>query len=160
METNNICFATLSTGSKVKLTEELYNQFQEASNDDYLTLPNGTTFKKASVMEIQDIKDWPEENYNYGQIYTDVKELPGIGFSGVFNLMTDTSHVEAFARGLKKAKLRFGNNPTPGIDEFLEKARKRYNEIKSGIIINTVDGKKHYNPKYKTWEEAKEAKVI
>lgn len=129
---NYIAFITLSTGTKHKITEETHNQFLEAGSDDYLQLANGTTFKKSAVMEIQDIRDWVD-NGKYEDYHQPYTALPaGRGFEGIINLATDTTHIEALARGLKKAKASF-NRPTPQIDKFLKLGRKQYAKIKSGF---------------------------
>jgi len=132
MEINYICFATLSTGSKIKLTEELYNQFQEASNEDFLTLPNGTTFKKSAVMQIQDIKEWINEQktFDYHQPYS---ALPPVSFTDIINSTKRLSAIENMAKGLKKAKVKF-DRPTPAIDELLKLARKRYMLVKNNKV--------------------------
>lgn len=131
MEINDICFATLSTGSKVKLTLEAYNQFCEAERDDYIQLNGGRSFKKSSVMEIQDISEYyDEEKYQYGQRYT---PLPaGVGINGVIGRVERLSALEAMARGLKKAKAQIEatGKSTPNIDSLLDFARQRYSMIR------------------------------
>lgn len=122
-----ICFATLATGSKVKLTQEDYNKFLEADNDTFLEV-SGKTFKKSAVMEVEDISAWKDEApYSYGQPYAALP--PGIGFEGMITREKRLGALEGMARGLKKAKAKF-NRPTPQIDSLLELARKRYKFVK------------------------------
>ena len=122
METNYICFATLSTGSKRKLTQEDYNNFLEAEKDDYIQPTGGLEFKKSSVMEIQDISEFEEDKqYSYGQAYS---QLPaGLGFEGLIK-KTPNQGLEAMARGLKRY---FDKNPnSPNALALLEKMRLWY----------------------------------
>lgn len=127
-----IAFITLVTGTKHKITQEEYNQINEAAPEDWLQIGQTTGFKKSAIMEIRDIKEWVdnEKNYNYGQPYS---ALPaGIGFTGMITREKRLSALEGMARGLKKAKDKL-NRPTPQIDEFLELARKRYALVKKGL---------------------------
>ena len=134
---NYICFATLSTGSKIKLTEPDYENFLEASNDDFIQLASGTTFKKAAVMAIQGIDEWVDDqkDYDYHQPFTALPVGQDRGFKGIIDLATDATHIEALARGLKKAKAKFEakRQTTKNIDEWLHKCQLQYAKIKSGF---------------------------
>jgi len=122
-----ICYATLATGSKVKLTQEDYNKFQEMDNDSFLEV-SGKVFKKSAVMEIDDIENYVDDKtYNYGQPYTALP--PGIGFEGLITRETRGKAIELMAKGLKKAKAKF-DRPTPEIDSLLKLARERYAFLK------------------------------
>ena len=135
MEVQHVCFATLSTGSKIKLTEEEYNKFCELGNDDFLILTNGTTFKKAAVMSVENIDQWVDDqkDFDYHQPYTELP--PGIGFNGIISNARHLKDIEAIARGLKKAKakLEAQGRKTPNIDEFIKIARLRYLKIQHEV---------------------------
>jgi len=125
-----IAFVTLSTGTKIKLTEEDYNKFCEADNDDFIEA-SGKTFKKSAVMQIEDISEFAEENnFNYHQPYS----LPsGIGFTGIITREKRLKGIELLAKGLQKAKdktTKQGRN-TNNIDKLLEIARNRYKTVKA-----------------------------
>lgn len=125
-----ICFATLATGTKVKLTQQDYEKFNEIDNDDFLEA-GGKTFKKSAVMEIQGIEEWVDESYNYGQPYS---SLPiGYGFERIIGREKRLKGIEAMARGLKRAKEEFKGQPTPNINELLKLARERYSYVKNGL---------------------------
>ena len=119
-------FITLSTGSKHKITPQTYEQILQADKDDLIRLPDGTVFKNSAVMEIQDISEWTENHYSYGQPYQALP--PGIGFEGVITSAKRLSALEAMARGLKKAKekIQKKGGTTRNIDNLLDLARKRY----------------------------------
>lgn len=154
MET--IAVVILATGSSHKITQETYNQILEAADNDYILLDDMTTFKKAAIMEILSIEDFENQHKekvlsDYHQPYQDLKQLPALGYNGVIKQAKTTSHIEALARGLKKAKARFGDKPTPEIDKLLQLARDTYKGLKT---------EKGHEVKYKTWEEAKAAGVV
>lgn len=128
MDNQYICFTTLSTGNKRKLTEQDYNNFLQADGDDYIQPFGGMPFKKKSVMEIQDISEFvATDNFinDYHQPY-----LPAVNYNQIIKSASKTSHIEALAKGLKKAKAKFLDRPTPNIDNLLNLARARYLQIK------------------------------
>ncbi len=126
---NYICFAILSTGNKVKLTEQDYYKFNEADNDDFIEV-KGQVFKKSAVMEIQDIKDWVDDQVSgYGQSYQALP--PGIGFKGLIAREKRLFALEGMVRGLKKAKAKIEKEgrTTKNIDSLLDFAEKRIAKI-------------------------------
>lgn len=125
------CFCTLSTGSKHKLTQEAYNQILEADKDDLISLPDGTVFKNSAVMEIQDISEWTDfhKEYDYHQPYT---SLPEVSFEGIISRTKHLKHLEALMRGINKAKAKLKKGEPKNINNLLEIANKKYNEVKNG----------------------------
>lgn len=101
METNYVCFVTLATGGKHKLTAELYNFLLEAGSEDIIEIKPGVGFKKSAVMEIEDISEWVEDkNFSYGQPYADLKALP----SGNVYERSSKNGKELMLKGLRKVR--------------------------------------------------------
>ena len=147
----NVATVILATGSRHEITEEIYEQILQMSDNDYVLLDDMTSFKKSAVMEIEPIK---QVDHNYPQ-------LPAKGYEGVIKSAKTGSHLRALATGLKKARARIKGidslkKSTPEIDRLLDLARNCYKGIKTN----------GYQPQFVTdenstgYEKAKVAGVI
>lgn len=136
-------------GTEIELNDEQTWALREAMNESG---KSGAWFGEkyisfATIKEINPIKNHKE---NYPQ-------LPALGYEGIVKSAKKNGHIEALARGLKKAKAKLEKEglSTKNIDSLLQLARNSY----AGKKIN-FNGMTEYNPKYKTWEEAKAAGVF
>ncbi len=130
----SVAMVILATGSHHPITQKTYEAFLEAADNDYFKLPGGGVFKKASVMDILPMEEYNKQfpdkfqkAFDYHQPYT---ALPPVSFKEIITRENRSKSIELMAKGLKKAKAKFGDKPTPEIDSLLKLARERYAFLK------------------------------
>lgn len=118
-----------------EVDETLYNQILEESSGSAIGKEiNGSFYKFSDIRKILNQTDFYYQYPQYKPIDRAYSwnEIAGKGYEGIIKSATKTSHIEALARGLKKAKAKLEKegHATKNIDSLLNLARKRYALIK------------------------------
>lgn len=101
-----------------EVTEEQVEKIRELS----------TSGKVNGIWIGQDYIAFPSIKEIYEESKPSYPQLPPVSYEKIIKGANKKSHLEALARGLKKAKNRI-NGETPNIDSLLKLARQRYKEI-------------------------------
>jgi hypothetical protein len=136
-------FAITMAGAHHQITEETANRILSANNQDLVELDKGEIIKVSTISEVLPYDAYKEQfpdrapadmhqPYSFGPdavelSWDQIKELPGQGFDGLLEHAASEpdrakKRLQAFLRGLNKAKEKVGagGTPTPNIDQFIK----------------------------------------
>ncbi len=139
------------------ISEQTLNDIYSASNEDLIELDDGVKIKVSMATEILPVDEYKKQfpkkfPTDYHQSYSNERDY---GFKGVLGQARLLKDIEAFARGLKKAKDKKEKEglTTKNIDNWIKLARKRYLIVKDAVVKPLTDKEKQEVENIKWVEE-------